>query len=316
MEYPRHVAARMNRQNLARQECGDVYWPPFRFWPVWNRLQNYKAQALKMTADSAGRAEFTWHDIAKRPAAILLASRHAFTWSDDRRKAYADSLDTIGRHLGDSAELMNKAGRWRSARDAGGWYADSFCHDTITGHVIALRHAKGVDYLPATANSGCDGITIYFDDAIRVTRGQDEAAHDEAAADAAYHANEAARIEAQAAREIDDAFRAGEAAAERRQAWRWSLSKGIGLARELIAQARDIKRQGELPGFESGEVCRLIREARQAFRESWHDAADDLAAWHDACADYARGWRSNDERMAFCDGAELPYSAARLPEAA
>lgn len=312
MMTPAHLAHRANAARLTLEALGDGYWAPRQFWPTAKR-----ADAIRMAAQRQGEAPtpeaLAARYLAQGMARRIRTARQAWTWAPDRRRIHADTLDTLGSDLGTAEDLLNKAGRWRLAREAGGWYVDSHCQNTMTGHVVAIRHAKGLEYVPATACPDWDGVTLYLADAIRVPRGSDEAAHDEAIIDAAWAANEAARIEAEAYREDEAAYRAGEAAADRRQAWRWALSKGIATVRDILAEARRVRGQLELPGIESGEVCRLVREARDAWREAWADGADDLAAWHDACHDYLRGWRTNNERASFCDGAGLPRAAARLP---
>ena len=60
-------------------------------------------------------------------------------WSEDRREIYADERDTLGEYLGDWESFDS----WM-AREATGFYTDSWCDDVIKGGVERIRSSRGV----------------------------------------------------------------------------------------------------------------------------------------------------------------------------
>jgi len=126
-------------------------------------------------------------------------------WDASRRKIYTDERDTLGDYLGDWGEF---SGGGRMLRDTTGFYADSWCNDTIQGGVERIRSARGTYYVPVTYCTGWDGVTYYMADAEIVPRNSTEADHDTAKHEAARSAYHYAELEAEQAREDDAKYRA------------------------------------------------------------------------------------------------------------
>jgi hypothetical protein len=152
-------------------------------------------------------------------------------WSEDRLKIYADARDTLGDYLGDWGEF---SGGGRMLRDTTGFYADSWCSDTIQGGVERIRSARGTYYVPVTYCTGWDGVTYYMADAEIVPRNSTEADHDTAKHEAARSAYHYAEREAEQAREDDAKSRAEEQIADAR-AEIHDINK---TARALLAEIR------------------------------------------------------------------------------
>lgn len=132
-------------------------------------------------------------------------------WSEDRRKIYADGRDTLGDYLGDWGDLRP----WL-AREATGFYADSFYHDVIRGGVERIRGARFTLYVPVTYCTGWDGVTYHMSAAERVERGEDQDAHDRAIQEACGSAYHYAEREGERAREDDAKQRAADDIHDRR----------------------------------------------------------------------------------------------------
>ena len=127
---------------------------------------------LRLYRERAADNKHGWNDWRQhRYARTWAAAWH--NWSEDRRKIYANERDTLGDYLGDWKELRPGLGR-----EATGFYADSWCHDVITGGVERIRSAQGVFYVPVTYCTGWDGVTYYIADAERVDKGATEDDHD------------------------------------------------------------------------------------------------------------------------------------------
>ena len=118
------------------------------------------------------------------------------TWSEDRRKIYADERDTLGDYLGDWESFDS----WM-AREATGFFTDSWCDDVIKGGVERIRSSRGVFYVPVTYCTGWDGVTYYMAGAERVPKGSTEDDHETAKREAARSAYHYAEREAKEARE-------------------------------------------------------------------------------------------------------------------
>lgn len=124
-----------------------------------------------------------------------------YAWHSGTREdglILTDDKDTLGDYLGDWKDLRP----WL-AREATGFYTDSFCHNVITGGVVRLRGARFTLYIPCTYESECDGATLYFKDAERVERNSSESDHDKAIQEACGSAYHYAEREAEKAREDD-----------------------------------------------------------------------------------------------------------------
>ena len=134
-------------------------------------------------------------------------------WDEIRRKIYADERDTLGDYLGDWGEF---SGGGRMLRDTTGFYADSWCSDTIQGGVGRIRSARGTYYVPVTYCTGWDGVTYYMADAEIVPRNSTAADHDTAKHEAARSAYHYAEREAEQAREDDAKQRAEDDIADAR----------------------------------------------------------------------------------------------------
>ena len=150
-------------------------------------------------------------------------------WSEDRRKIYADKIDTLGDYLGDWKELRPGLGR-----EATGFYADSWCHDVITGGVERIRSAQGVFYVPVTYCTGWDGVTYYMSAAEIVPRGSNQEEHEKAIQEACWSAYNYAEREADQAREDDAKYRAEEDIADARA----EIHRINQEARALLAEIR------------------------------------------------------------------------------
>ena len=151
-------------------------------------------------------------------------------WSEDRRKIYADKIDTLGDYLGDWMQFAT----YRDMRDTNGFYSDSWCSDTIKGGVERIRSARGVFYVPVTYCTGWDGVTYYMADAERVDKGATEADHEQAQREAAASAYHYAEREADRAREDDAKYRAEEDIADARA----EIHRINQEARALLAEIR------------------------------------------------------------------------------
>lgn len=183
------------------------------------RLQLYKtrAKASQYNNDWRGhRYARTWEPTG-------------WTWSEDRRKIYADERDTLGDYLGDWGAFPS--GRcW----DACGFYCDSWQSETIRGGVERIRGAACTLYVPVTYCTGWDGVTYHMRDAYRVERGSPEEDHEEARRDCAAMAYNIAEREADRAREDDAKYRAEEDIADARA----EIHRINQEARALLAEIR------------------------------------------------------------------------------
>ena len=169
--------------------------------------------------------------------------------SEDRRKIYADKIDTLGDYLGDWKQFAT----YRDMRDTNGFYTDSWCSDTIKGGVERIRSARGVFYVPVTYCTGWDGVTYYMADAEQVDKGATEAEHDQAQREAAASAYHYAEREAERAREDH----AKEQAAEQIEQERAEIHEINKNARALLAEIR---------GREFTEnVCAALRHRLQEY---------------------------------------------------
>ena len=168
--------------------------------------------------------------------------------SEDGRKIYADSRDTLGDYLGDWESLRP----WL-AREATGFYADSWCFDVIKGGVERIRSAQGVFYVPLTYCTGWDGVTYYMAEAYNVPKGCNEASHEEAQQEAAAAAYHYAEREAEQARDDDAKQRAIDQIADARA----EIHDTNKHARALLAEIR---------GREFTEnVCAALRHRLQEY---------------------------------------------------
>ena len=183
------------------------------------RLQLYKtrAKASQYSNDWRGhRYARTWEPTG-------------WTWSEDRRKIYADERDTLGDYLGDWGAFLS--GRcW----DALGFYCDSWQSETLRGGVERIRGAACTLYVPVTYCTGWDGVTYHMRDAYRVERGSPEEDHEEARRDCAAMAYNIAEREADRYRDED----AQQQAADQIEQERAEIHEINKNARALLAEIR------------------------------------------------------------------------------
>ena len=151
-------------------------------------------------------------------------------WSEDRRKIYADKIDTLGDYLGDWTQFAT----YRDMRDNLGFYSDSWCSDVIKGGVEKIRTPRGCLYVPVTYCTGWDGVTYYMADAEIVPRGATESDHETAQREAANSAYHYAEREADRAREDDAKQRAEDQIADARE----EIHEINRNARALLAEIR------------------------------------------------------------------------------
>ena len=184
------------------------------------RLQLYKTRAA---ANKCGWNDWRGHRYARTWEPT------AWTWSEDRRKIYADERDTLGDYLGDWGTFLR--GRcW----DATGFYSDNWQNDTIKGGVEKIRTPRGVLYVPITYCTGWDGVIYYMHEAHNVPKGCNEASHEEAQKEAAAAAYHYAEREAERYRDED----AQQQAADQIEQERAEIHEINKNARALLAEIR------------------------------------------------------------------------------
>ena|SRR5690554_4064386 len=148
------------------------------------RLAAARASAAKFKADRPDWvAHHDWRALVARP----FKRKHAgISRSEDGRKLYADSFETLGwRYVGASHEIAPNAVRHC------GWFADHHQDALIVGAVVQLPAVNGnPQYYAATYCDEWGGITVYLD--YRSNEPED----------CAYHADECARIAAEESREF------------------------------------------------------------------------------------------------------------------
>jgi len=206
------------------------------------RLFNYKSQADKRNEERAktnpGYLPLTWKDIRQWSHPYFL-SKSSLIRSANNDSFYVDSLDDIGKNMGDAGDSIQL--------DHTGWYTDSFQDGLLKGAVIAIRSKHFTDedgahfaYMPATYHSDWDGATVYNE------------VYDRTSA-AARKADGYAEKEAEACRE-DDAKYQSEREIEDLKEELHDLNK------ETLAMIKDIKGERGYTFQYPKSVCDLVRE--------------------------------------------------------
>lgn len=210
------------------------------------RLYRERASSNKYTSDDWRKLRFadTW-------------GAPWFNRSEDGRKIYADSRDTLGNYLGDWGDLCRHLGR-----EATGFYADGYCSDVIQGGVERIRTAKGTLYVPVTYCTGWDGVTYYMADAELVAKGSPEDDHEKAQKEAANSAYYRAEREAEQSRE-DDAKQRAEDDIEQKRAEIHNINKA---ARALLSEIRGREFTENVCAALRHRLHEYLAERRQCFR--------------------------------------------------
>jgi hypothetical protein len=260
--------------------------------PAERRLATYREAAVKR-AERMPYTRQTWRD----DAAGRFARKHPGTWQSetdasrpDERAYYCDAWPKGWRLLGRADEVPKREGSRRV--DHTGWYTDPHGDTgTLAGYVLQLPARGGKpQYLPGTAHTEYDGVTVYPLDRY------------DSPLDAAGAADHIAEREAESEREYNAAWQAGS---------RWAqLGEEVAeLRRGIIRAVRQFKeaRKALQPdgrttwtGIETGKpvsgrfeaLCDIIRS----------DIADDLESIRQA--------REEREKLAEGDADELGFYAA------
>ncbi len=207
------------------------------------RLAKARAQAAHyLAARPDWVAYHDWRTHVARPFRGRPASGR---WDSDTglasgRPFYTDSLDAMGwRVVGDAADVLRGAGRWRAAQSCA-WYADNFQHATITAAVLQLPARDGTPrYIPATYCSEWAGATAWPLDC-----------HEDPESAASAAAGYAER-EAESSREYCARDQAAQQIEEKREEIHSVNAAALALIREIKAAGRAF----------SPAVCAALRES-------------------------------------------------------
>lgn len=168
---------------------------------------------------------------------------------------YTGGREQYGQDLGYSDVLAPRR------VDNRGWFADSFQDAVIRGSVTRIRGARFTLYVPVTSCSEWDGTAHHMQDAERVPRGSDEAAHAEAIADAAATADRRAELEAEQARDDSTKDQAEQAIESERETIREQRAAVHALAAELRSTPA-------LPPAICQTITQAIKTCREQVRRS------------------------------------------------
>ena len=169
------------------------------------RLAKAKDKASKnnyATIDGVFKPAADWRDHARGRWHVASAGvwqrledmpRHA---NASDRAYYCDKWPDGLRYV-NSAYDVSRAEHSRRV-DHTGWYTDSFQDGTLSGHVLQLPGHDGKPiYIPGTAHSDWDGITLYplnmFDDALECAQAADSYAEHAAESEREYQAKDQAK---------------------------------------------------------------------------------------------------------------------------
>lgn len=191
-----------------------------------------------------------------RESAQHAADIARISYSDKHAKLYSENVHAVGEYIGHAHQLRKRIKHT-------GWYAEHHQDALIIGGVARLRTSKGTLYIPVTHCDQWDGAVHHLSDAVKVPRGSDEDAHNDALDDAIGYADECARIEAEHASENAARQQAEddiECAAQRIHE----------LNRDALALIREIKAQGRQCTKAIGKALRaqlqaMLDERREAF---------------------------------------------------
>jgi hypothetical protein len=179
------------------------------------KLKDLREKSIFHTGTAANWKKFRYTRLNDGPKCTI---------DQDKTKIYADSVhDFFGDYVGDSSELIS---RLRHT----GWYGDNMQHSLIKGGVCRLRTSKGVLYIPLVRSDQYEGVTLFLNQAVRVSTSMD---HDEAKQQAARIADRCAEREAEESREYDAKDRAAQRIEELKESIHEINKKALALMAEI-----------------------------------------------------------------------------------
>jgi hypothetical protein len=199
------------------------------------------------------------------------------------RAYYSDDWPDGWRNLGNVGEIRSDPYRGQPV-DHNGWYTDDDCQDeTIAGYVLQLPARKGKPvYVPGTAHSGCDGVTLYpldqYDDIAECARAADRYAE----------------IEAEHERDYNRAWRAGQEAGDLNREARELRQEILQICSDLRVARLQVQDDVKLTdGFAVGRLCAIARGKVQSLLEDMYKAReerDELRSDYGREAAFAEGY--------------------------
>lgn len=199
----------------------------------------------------------TWRDTRRFHRNPITARSFPNGYSGDRTRLFLGSFDQIGTDLGCPHEL----GGWANRYPLGYYTSHLFQDETILGHIILVRTAKGTYYFPGTSGTGFDGVTVDLDTFEVVPKGSDQEAHDEAVRVVADWADSMADLEAEEAREYDLEYYAERKRDEIREEMRGYRAEFHALKREVPLVGGDAIRAAV-----RGHLERLVEDCHRCAR--------------------------------------------------
>lgn len=224
-----------------------------------NNLATLRARLAKAKERASNRYTLsdTWQDAARRP----WSKPHGGSWqslehmprsSAHSRAYYCDAWPDGFRHVGTAYDVCR--GEHSRRVEHTGWYTDSFQSGTLSGHVLQLPARDGkACYVPGTAHSEWDGVTLYpldmYDDALDAASAADQYAEHAAESEREYQAREDAKIQIDELRDTIATLRSD--------------------ARALIRDMKSARRNG-LANYPA--ICAALREKLADVRDESHKA--------------------------------------------